>query len=261
MGPLIQMPAALSYPMNMKKYDWNYYSEPEPSLGNRNLKCPRGRVLGGSSSINGMVYVRGNPGDYDYWSESGAKEWSYANVLPYFKRMETSHGGEEDWRGSNGPLHVSRGSGKNPLNKALRNAIVEAGYKFTDDYNGSRQEGFAAGDMTVWKGSRWSSYRAYLKPILSNRNLKIFKKVLAKRFSYGGITPELRPIKGNARKVGSNFFLLWRQLHGLAIIEKWHTVGFVWFTKIHAPVFQRFPLHALGELVRIPPAMSFHGTI
>ena len=98
MGPLIQMPAALSYPMNMKKYDWNYYSEPEPSLGNRKLKCPRGRVLGGSSSINGMVYVRGNPGDYDYWSESGAKEWSYANVLPYFKRMETSHGGEEDWR-------------------------------------------------------------------------------------------------------------------------------------------------------------------
>ena len=184
LSPFIQMPAALSYPMNMKKYDWNYYSDPEPALGNRKLKCPRGRVLGGSSSINGMVYVRENPSDYDYWSESGAKDWSYANVLPYFKRMETSHGGEEDWRGTDGPLHITRGSGKNPLNKALLDAVTEAGYKVTSDYNGSKQEGFAVGDMTVWKGSRWSSYRAYLKPILSNRNLKIFKNVLVDKIIF-----------------------------------------------------------------------------
>tara|TARA_X000000368_G_scaffold96861_1_gene74430 strand:- start:451 stop:2106 length:1656 start_codon:yes stop_codon:yes gene_type:complete len=177
-SPLIRMPAALSYPMNMSKYDWSYYSEPEQFLNGRKLKCPRGKVLGGSSSINGMVYVRGNPCDYEYWEDSGAKDWGYSNVLPYFKRMETSHGGEDQWRGLNGPLHITRGKGKNPLNQALLNSASEAGYDVTVDYNGKKQEGFAVGEMTVWKGNRWSSYRAYLEPNLKNKNLTIFKRVL-----------------------------------------------------------------------------------
>ena len=108
-GPFIQMPAALSYPMNMSRYDWGYQSEPEPHLGGRRLACPRGKVIGGSSSINGMVYVRGHARDYDNWEEQGATGWAYKDVLPYFERMETSHGGQDGWRGTNGPLHVSRG--------------------------------------------------------------------------------------------------------------------------------------------------------
>ena len=109
-GPLIQMPSALSYPMNMKPYDWGFVSEPEPALGGRRLVTPRGKVIGGSSSINGMVYVRGHARDFDTWEEMGARGWGYRHVLPYFKRMETSHGGEEGWRGTDGPLHVTRGS-------------------------------------------------------------------------------------------------------------------------------------------------------
>ncbi|MEL6267031.1 MAG: FAD-dependent oxidoreductase, partial [Pseudomonadota bacterium] len=122
-GPLIQMPGALSFPMNMKRYDWGYQSEPEPNLGGRRLACPRGRVVGGSSSINGMVYVRGHAGDFDHWAESGATGWGYADVLPYYRRMENwhdgGHGGDPDWRGSDGPLHVTRGTRENPLHAAF----------------------------------------------------------------------------------------------------------------------------------------------
>ena len=118
-GPLIQMPAALSYPMNMARYDWGYRSEPEANLGGRRLAAPRGKVIGGSSSINGMVYVRGHACDYDNWAEMGAQGWSYADVLPYFRRMENwhdgGHGGDASWRGTDGPLHVSRGPRENPL--------------------------------------------------------------------------------------------------------------------------------------------------
>ncbi|MBN9067252.1 MAG: GMC family oxidoreductase N-terminal domain-containing protein, partial [Rhizobiales bacterium] len=114
-GPLIQMPAALSIPLNMSRYDWGFSSEPEPHLGGRVLATPRGKVLGGSSSINGMVYVRGHARDFDHWEEQGARGWAYADVLPYYKRMEHSHGGEEGWRGTAGPLHVQRGTRKNPL--------------------------------------------------------------------------------------------------------------------------------------------------
>ena len=123
-GPFIQMPAALSYPMNMRRYDWGFVTEPEPHLGGRRLACPRGKVLGGSSSINGMVYVRGHPRDFDTWAEIGADGWAYADVLPYFKRMETWHGpAPSDWRGTDGPLHVTRGPRANPL----YHAFVEAG--------------------------------------------------------------------------------------------------------------------------------------
>ena len=167
-GPLIRMPGALSYPMNMRRYDWGYRTEPEPHLGGRRLAAPRGKVLGGSSSINGMVYVRGHARDFDHWAEAGADGWAYADVLPYFERMEdwdpNGHGGDPDWRGRGGPLHVTRGPRDNPLHDAFVAAGAAAGYGVTDDYNGERQEGFGPFDMTVKGGVRWSAARAYLDP-------------------------------------------------------------------------------------------------
>ncbi|MGR3759830.1 choline dehydrogenase [Roseobacteraceae bacterium NS-SX3] len=178
-GPFIQMPAALSYPMNMSLYDWGYKTEPEPHLDGRRLVCPRGKVVGGSSSINGMVYVRGHAGDYNHWAESGAQGWSYADVLPYFKRMETWHasgqGGDPDWRGSDGPLHISRGPRDNPLHEAFVEAGRQAGYPVTSDYNGEQQEGFGPMEMTVYKGRRWSAANAYLKPALKRENCDLIR--------------------------------------------------------------------------------------
>lgn len=183
-GPFIQMPAALSYPMNMKAYDWGYRSEPEPHLGGRRLACPRGKVIGGSSSINGMVYVRGHAMDYDHWEESGAQGWSYADVLPYFRRMETwhdnGHGGDPSWRGTDGPLHVSRGPRKNPLFEAFVRAGEQAGYHVTDDYNGEKQEGFGPMEQTVWGGRRWSAANAYLRPAQKTGNVQVIR-ALAQR--------------------------------------------------------------------------------
>ncbi len=176
-GPFIQMPGALSYPMNMPLYDWGYKSQPEPHLGGRELVTPRGKVIGGSSSINGMVYVRGHAGDYNHWAESGATGWSYADVLPYFKRMETwtprGQGGDPDWRGKDGPLHVTRGPRDNPLNDAFVQAGEQAGYPVTEDYNGEQQEGFGPMEMTVYKGQRWSAANAYLKPALKRDNCEL----------------------------------------------------------------------------------------
>ena len=176
-SPLIQMPAALSYPMNMEKYDWGFESEPEVNLNNRKLATPRGRVIGGSSSINGMVFVRGHARDFDSWAQSGAKGWSYADVLPYFKRMETWHGEltEESkvFRGRSGPLHISRGKQNNPLFKAFITAGAEAGFELTPDYNGQKQEGFGVMEQTIYKGRRWSASNAYLKPALKRQNLKL----------------------------------------------------------------------------------------
>ena len=176
-SPLIQMPAALSYPMNMKKYDWGFESEPEINLNNRKLATPRGKVIGGSSSINGMVFVRGHARDFDNWAQSGAKGWSYSDVLPYFKRMETWHGEITEisslFRGTSGPLHVSRGEQKNPLFKAFVAAGKEAGFELTQDYNGQQQEGFGVMEQTIHKGRRWSAANAYLKPALRRRNLKL----------------------------------------------------------------------------------------
>ncbi|WP_245892998.1 choline dehydrogenase [Devosia naphthalenivorans] len=178
-GPFIQMPAALSYPMNMARYDWGYKSEPEPHLGGRRLVCPRGKVIGGSSSVNGMVYVRGHACDYDHWAESGAHGWGYADVLPYFKRLENwhdgGHGGDPAWRGDSGPLHVTRGPRSNPLYQAFVNAGEQAGFVKTDDYNGERQEGFGPMEQTVWKGRRWSTANAYLKPALKRANLELVR--------------------------------------------------------------------------------------
>jgi choline dehydrogenase len=185
-GPLIQMPSALSYPMNMARYDWGFSSEPEPHLGGRRLVTPRGKVLGGSSSINGMVYVRGHARDYDTWEEMGAAGWGYRHVLPYFQRMETSHGGEEGWRGTDGPLHVTRGSMRNPLYRAFIEAGRQAGYPVTEDYNGHRQEGLGPFEMTIWQGRRWSSANAYLRPALKTGKLKIETGALATRVVFDG---------------------------------------------------------------------------
>jgi choline dehydrogenase len=183
-GPFIQMPAALSYPMNMKRYDWGYKSEPEPHLGGRRLACPRGKVIGGSSSINGMVYVRGHAMDFDHWAETGADGWAYADVLPYYKRMEHwhdgGHGGDTEWRGKDGPLHVTRGPRQNPLYEAFVKSGQQAGYEATGDYNGEKQEGFGPMEQTVWNGRRWSAANAYLRPALKHPNCDLVR-ALARR--------------------------------------------------------------------------------
>ncbi len=177
MGPFIQMPAALSYPMNMPIYDWGFATEPEPHLGGRRLVTPRGRVIGGSSSINGMVYVRGHARDYDTWDQMGAQGWSYADVLPYFQRMENWHGdtGDASFRGHDGPLHISRGPRKNPLFDAFIEAGRQAGYPVTPDYNGQSQEGFGAMEATIWKGRRWSVASAYLRPAMKAGNVSLVR--------------------------------------------------------------------------------------
>ncbi len=173
-GPFIQMPGALSYPMNMGIYDWGFRSEAEPGLGGRSLVTPRGKVIGGSSSINGMVFVRGHARDFDTWAEMGADGWRFADVLPYFKRMEHWHGGpESDWRGTSGPLHVTRGPRANPLFDAFIEAGRQAGYPVTPDYNGRQQEGFGPMEATIWKGRRWSAANAYLRPALATGNVHV----------------------------------------------------------------------------------------
>lgn len=180
-GPFIQMPGALSYPMNMGIYDWGYRSEPEPYLGGRTLATPRGKVIGGSSSINGMVYVRGHARDYDTWAEMGADGWSYADVLPYFKRMEHSHGGQgPDWRGASGPLHITRGPRHNPLFNAFIESGRQAGYPVTADYNGEQQEGFGPMEATIWRGRRWSAANAYLKPAMKTGNVQVIRGLARK---------------------------------------------------------------------------------
>jgi len=178
-GPFIQMPSALSYPMNMSLYNWGFETEPEPQLGGRRLATPRGKVVGGSSSINGMVYVRGHARDFDTWEQMGAKGWGFRHVLPYFKRMEHSHGGEDGWRGEAGPMHVHRGSRRNPLYQAFIEAGRQAGYPVTEDYNGRQQEGFGPMEMTVHHGVRWSAANAFLKPALKRPNVKLVTYALA----------------------------------------------------------------------------------
>jgi choline dehydrogenase len=186
LGPLIQMPSALSIPMNMKRYNWGFETEPEPHLNGRRLATPRGKVVGGSSSINGMVYVRGHAKDFDTWEAMGAKGWAYKNVLPYFKRMENSHGGEEGWRGTEGPMHVKRGEKLNPLYQAFIEAGREAGYPVTQDYNGQQQEGFGPMEMTVHNGFRWSAANAYLRPARKSKRVKLVTHAFAQRIILEG---------------------------------------------------------------------------
>ena len=184
-GPFIQMPAALSYPMNMKRYDWGYRSEPEPHLGGRQLAAPRGKVVGGSSSINGLVYIRGNAKDFDAWEAKGAKGWSGRHVAPYFRRLENVEGADPDVRGTNGPMHVTIPKQENPLDQAFMAAAQEAGFQKTDDCNGLQQDGFGPMDQTIWKGRRWSAANAYLKPALKRENLNLYRG-LATRILWQG---------------------------------------------------------------------------
>jgi choline dehydrogenase len=182
----IQMPAALSIPMNMKAYNWGYVSEPEPHLNGRRIACPRGKVLGGSSSINGLVYVRGHPLDFERWEEEGATGWGYRNVLPYFRRAESFAGGSDAWRGDGGPLATAHGRKSNPLYDAFIAAGREAGYAVSRDLNGERQEGFGALDMTVRDGVRASTANAYLRPAMKRLNLKVVTHALASRIAFDG---------------------------------------------------------------------------
>ncbi|MGH8140052.1 MAG: choline dehydrogenase [Steroidobacteraceae bacterium] len=182
----IQMPTALSIPMNMSKYNWFYHTEPEPHLGGRRLHTPRGKVLGGSSSINGLVYVRGNPLDFDGWEAQGAQGWSYRNVLPYFRRAEQRAAGGDAYRGDRGKLRTSYGTLSNPLNPAWLQAGQQAGYPLTPDMNGYQQEGFGRMDMTVGDGRRCSAARAYLHPAMRRSNLVVRTHAYVTRVLFEG---------------------------------------------------------------------------
>ena len=163
---MLAMPSAFYLPMGRPKFDWCYQSEPEPHMNDRRLACPRGRVLGGSSSINGMVYVRGNAEDYNRWSDMGADGWDYESVLPYFRKAQCADEGRnaDDYRGGEGPLGTTTGEMKNPLYRAFLHATEQAGYPHTDDLNGAQQEGFGPMPMTVAQGRRSSTSRSYLAP-------------------------------------------------------------------------------------------------
>ncbi|WP_374999425.1 choline dehydrogenase [Aeromicrobium sp. CTD01-1L150] len=172
--PFIHMPAALPFPIGSRFYDWKYESDPEPHMGGRRVYHARGKVLGGSSSINGMIFQRGNPLDYERWAgDPGMEQWDYAHVLPYFKRMETCLAGADAWRGGSGPLKLSRGPATDPLFGAFLEATEQAGHPRTDDVNGYRQEGFAPFDRNVHRGRRLSAARAYLHPVKNRKNLTI----------------------------------------------------------------------------------------
>lgn len=185
---LVQMPTALSYPMAMDRFNWGYHSDPEPGLDGRKISCPRGKGLGGSSTINGMVYVRGNAHDFEEWEARGAKGWGYRDCLPYFKRAESWIRGGDTYRGGDGPLGVCAGNDMrmNPLYRAFIDAGVDAGYPETEDYNGEYQEGFGPMHMTVRNGVRESTARAYLKPVMHRPNLKVITNALVDRVVFEG---------------------------------------------------------------------------
>ncbi|WCN19460.1 choline dehydrogenase [Marinomonas mediterranea MMB-1] len=184
----IQMPTALSYPMNTEKYAWQFHTDKEEGLDGREMHCPRGKVLGGSSSINGMVYVRGHACDFDEWEEHGAKGWNYQNVLPYFKKAESWTGGADEYRGGDGPLSTNNGNDMtlNPLYKAFIDAGKDAGYGETEDYNGYRQEGFGPMHMTVKDGVRASTSNAYLRRAMKRPNLTLKTGVLSRKVIFNG---------------------------------------------------------------------------
>jgi choline dehydrogenase len=183
----IHMPAALAFPIGSRFYDWCYETDPEPHLNGRRIEHARGKVLGGSSSINGMIFQRGNPRDYDKWARSpGLETWDYAHCLPYFRRMETCLAGEDDYRGGDGPLVLERGPATSPLFQAFFAAVQEAGYPLTDDVNGRQQEGFAPFDRNVHRGRRLSAARAYLHPVLDRPNLTVLTGAQADRVVFDG---------------------------------------------------------------------------
>jgi choline dehydrogenase len=203
----LRMPTALGIPMNTKKYNWGFESITEPHVNNRRMNCPRGKVVGGSSSINGMVYVRGNPLDYDEWESSGATGWNYQNCLPYFKKLENHQCLSSEYTGNDGPVAVSGGNNmRNPLYRAFINAGVEAGYTETEDYNGFRQEGFGQKFMNVDKGIRASTGHAYLKKAKKRPNLIVVKHTLVTKVLFDGKTATgvKCDIRGDIKKFTAN---------------------------------------------------------
>ncbi|KAK7505255.1 hypothetical protein BaRGS_00003417 [Batillaria attramentaria] len=180
----IHMPAALMYNLCDEQYNWYYHSEPEPHMDSRVMYCPRGRVWGGSSSLNAMVYIRGHPYDYDRWEKEGAKGWSYAECLPYFKKSQSHELGPDEYRGGDGPLHVTRGRSNHPLHQAFIKAGVQAGYAFTEDMNGYQQEGFGWMDMTIYEGKRWNSSTGYLRPVLYRSNLSVLSNAMTTKILF-----------------------------------------------------------------------------
>ncbi|KAK1161393.1 choline dehydrogenase, mitochondrial-like [Acipenser oxyrinchus oxyrinchus] len=182
----IHMPAALIYNLSNDKYNWYYHTTAQKHMNNRVMYWPRGRVWGGSSSLNAMVYIRGHAEDYNRWHNEGATGWDYEHCLPYFKKAQAHELGPNQYRGGSGPLHVSRGKTDHPLHHAFIEAGQQAGYPFTDDMNGFQQEGFGWMDMTVHKGQRWSSASAYLRPALTRPNLKAAVKTLTTRILFEG---------------------------------------------------------------------------
>jgi choline dehydrogenase len=187
--PYIHMPAALTFPIGNRFYDWKYESEPEPYLNNRRIYHARGKVLGGSSSINGMIFQRGNPLDYQRWAaDPGMANWDYAHCLPYFKKMENclAAGQDDQFRGHGGPLVLERGPAASPLFQAFFAAVEQAGYPLTDDVNGFRQEGFNAFDRNIHNGRRLSAARAYLHPVLNRPNLTLITRAFAHKVVFDG---------------------------------------------------------------------------
>lgn len=184
----IHMPAGLSVPIGNKRYDWRYQSEPEPFMNGRRIYHARGKLLGGSSSINGMIFIRGNPMDFEKWAQDpGMSSWDYAHCLPYFKRSETRAKGADDYRGGNGPLYLETGPCTNPLFPGFFNAARQAGYPSTSDVNGYQQEGFGMFDRNIRNGRRWSAARAYLHPVLDERkNLNVECNTLVTRILFKG---------------------------------------------------------------------------
>ncbi|HKB31268.1 MAG TPA: choline dehydrogenase, partial [Streptosporangiaceae bacterium] len=208
----IHMPAALTFPIGSRFYDWRYESEPEPGLHGRRIYHARGKVLGGSSSINGMIFQRGNPLDYQRWAgDPGMREWDYAHCLPYFKRMETCLAGADEFRGAEGPLVLERGPATNPLFTAFFAAVQEAGYPLTDDVNGFRQEGFAAFDRNIHRGRRLSAARAYLHPVMGRANLKVVCRAFVTKILFAGnraVGVEFTQGRGPARRVRAGEIIL-----------------------------------------------------
>ncbi len=207
----IHMPAALSFPIGNRFYDWKYESEPEPHMGGRRIYHARGKVLGGSSSINGMIFQRGNPLDYERWAaDPGMEAWDYAHCLPYFKRMETCLAGADEWRGSDGPLKLERGPAISPLFQAFFTAVQQAGYPLTSDVNGYRQEGFAAFDRNIYRGHRLSAARAYLHPVMNRANLEVRTRSFVTRILFDGrrATGVETVERGQSKRISANEVIL-----------------------------------------------------
>jgi len=208
----LHMPAALTYPIGSKYYDWLYESEPEPFMHNRKISQGRGKILGGSSSINGMIFQRGNALDYQRWgSDPGLQEWDYAHCLPYFKRMENCLAGGDEYRGTDGPLELERGPVTNPLFSAFFKAVQEAGYSLTSDVNGYKQEGFAAFDRNIRNGKRLSASGAYLHPVMDRPNLTVKTNSFVTKIIFEGkkaIGVEVDRGKGTAEQIFGNDIIL-----------------------------------------------------